>query len=66
MVEDILLENLRIVGLLLSATLIPLATLILGRKILKEKKSTGNFNNISLNKNKFKSYIQTDKLRKKN
>ncbi|MHA2338341.1 MAG: hypothetical protein ACXACX_13625 [Candidatus Hodarchaeales archaeon] len=48
MAEDILLENLRVIGYLLSATLIPLATLILGRKILKEKRGTGRYNNVRL------------------
>ncbi|MFX0175151.1 MAG: hypothetical protein ACFE85_02855 [Candidatus Hodarchaeota archaeon] len=48
MVEDILLENIRQLGYLLSAVLIPFATLILGRKVIKEKRSTGQYNYIRL------------------
>jgi len=48
MVEDIFLENLRQIGYLLSAVLIPFASLILGRKVLKEKRSTGQYNYIRL------------------
>ncbi|MFX0023051.1 MAG: hypothetical protein ACFE9S_12060 [Candidatus Hermodarchaeota archaeon] len=48
MAEDIIIENLRIIGYLLSATIIPFATLNLGRKVLKEKKETGRFNYIRL------------------
>lgn len=48
MAEDILIENLRIIGYLLSATIIPFASLIIGRKIIKEKKETGRYNYIRL------------------
>ncbi|MFW9785032.1 MAG: hypothetical protein ACFFFB_22310 [Candidatus Heimdallarchaeota archaeon] len=48
MVEDIIVETLREIGYLLSATFIPLATLIVGRKVLREKKSTGQYNIIRL------------------
>ncbi len=48
MVEDILLESLRQAGYLLSTILIPFATLIVGRKVLKEKKSTGRYNIVRL------------------
>jgi hypothetical protein len=48
MAEEILIENLRIIGYLLSATLIPFATLILGRKVFKEKRTTGRFNYVRL------------------
>lgn len=45
---DIILENIRFSGYILSATLIPLATAILGRKLFKEKSVTGAFNPIKL------------------
>lgn len=48
MAEDLLIENLRQIGYLLSAVLIPLATMILGRKIFKEKRVTGQYNYIRL------------------
>ncbi|MFX0029387.1 MAG: hypothetical protein ACFE8B_09270 [Candidatus Hermodarchaeota archaeon] len=48
MVEDIIVENLRVLGYFLSATLIPLATLILGRRIIKEKRTAGQYNNVRL------------------
>ncbi|MFX1357840.1 MAG: hypothetical protein ACFFA8_11245 [Promethearchaeota archaeon] len=48
MIENILVENLRELGYLLSAIVIPLATVILGRKMFKEKKIAGKFNNIRL------------------
>lgn len=48
MAEDLLIENLRLIGYLLSATLIPFATLNIGKKILKEKKESGKYNNIRL------------------
>ncbi len=48
MVEDILLESLRQIGYLLSAILIPIATLIVGRKVFKEKKLTEQYNIVRL------------------
>lgn len=48
MAEDILLTNLRFSGYILSAILIPMATIILGRKLFKEKSLTGAFNRIKL------------------
>jgi len=48
MVEDIIIENLRVIGYFLSATLIPFAALILGRRIIKEKKTTGQYNKVRL------------------
>lgn len=45
---DIILENIRFSGYILSATLIPLATAILGRKLFKEKSATGAFNPIKV------------------
>ncbi|MFX1277993.1 MAG: hypothetical protein ACFFA3_01155 [Promethearchaeota archaeon] len=48
MVEDIIVENLRVIGYFLSATLIPFATVILGRRIIKEKRTTGQHNNVRL------------------
>ncbi|MFX1497929.1 MAG: hypothetical protein ACFFBH_10405 [Promethearchaeota archaeon] len=44
MVEDMLLEGFRLTGYVLSAILIPLAAIIIGRKVLKEKKVTGKYN----------------------
>jgi len=48
MAEDILLTNLRFSGYILSAILIPMATIILGRKLYKEKSITGTFNHVKL------------------
>ncbi|MFX1419437.1 MAG: hypothetical protein ACFE9N_11000 [Promethearchaeota archaeon] len=48
MAEDILIEILRVIGYLLSATLIPIATLIVGRKIIKEKRVIGRYNYVRL------------------
>jgi hypothetical protein len=48
MAEDILLTNLRFSGYILSATIIPLATIILGRKLIKDKSMTGTFNRVKL------------------
>ena len=41
---DLWIENLQQWGFLLSAFMIPLATLILGRKVFKEKRESGKFN----------------------
>jgi len=48
MAEDIFLTNLRFSGYILSAILIPMAAIILGRKLYKEKSITGTFNRIKL------------------
>ncbi|MFX0031952.1 MAG: hypothetical protein ACFE8E_05750 [Candidatus Hodarchaeota archaeon] len=45
---DIILEGLRFTGYILSAILIPVATLIIGRKIIKEKRTTGRYNIVRL------------------
>ncbi|MBY9014203.1 MAG: hypothetical protein KGD68_00785 [Candidatus Lokiarchaeota archaeon] len=48
MAEDFFLSSLGIVANLSSAIFIPIATLILGRKLLKDKKETGKYNIIRL------------------
>ena len=48
MAEDILLTNLQFSGYFLSAIIIPLATIILGRKLFKEKAIKGSFNHVKL------------------
>jgi len=48
MAEELFLSSLGIVANLSSAIFIPLATLILGRKLLKDKKETGKYNIIRL------------------
>jgi len=44
MAEDLILSSLVIVSNLSSVIFIPMATLILGRKLLKDKKETGKYN----------------------
>jgi hypothetical protein len=46
MVEDLFLNGLQNIGSLLNVIVIPLATIIVGRKLLKEKKATGKLNDI--------------------
>ncbi len=46
MVEDLFLHGLQNIGSLLNVIVIPLATIIVGRKLLKEKKATGKLNDI--------------------
>ena len=42
--DDVLISNLGLIANLGSAIFIPLATLVLGRKLLKDKKATGQYN----------------------
>jgi len=46
MAEDFFLHGLQYIGSLLNVIIIPLATIIVGRKLLKEKKATGKLNDI--------------------
>jgi hypothetical protein len=46
MAEDFFLHGLEYIGSLLNVIVIPLATIIVGRKLLKEKKATGKLNDI--------------------
>lgn len=46
MAEDLFLHGLQNIGYLLNVIVIPLATIIVGRKLLKEKKATGKLNDI--------------------
>lgn len=46
MVEDIFIHNITQIGYLTNLIVIPFATIILGRKTLKEKREIGRFNNI--------------------
>lgn len=46
MAEDLFLHGLSNLGYLLNIIIIPLATIIVGRKLLKEKKATGELNEI--------------------
>ena len=46
MAEDLFLHGLENIGYLLNVIIIPLATIIVGRKLLKEKKTTGKLNDI--------------------
>ena len=46
MAEDLFLHGLQYIGSLLNVIIIPLATIIVGRKLLKEKKETGKLNEI--------------------
>ena len=46
MAEDFFLHGLQYIGSLMNVIIIPLATIIVGRKLLKEKKATGKLNDI--------------------
>jgi len=46
--DDVLINNLGLIANLGSAIFIPLATLVLGRKLLKDKKATGQYNMVRL------------------
>jgi len=46
--DDVLINNLGLIANLGSAIFIPLATLVLGRKLLKDKKTTGQYNMVRL------------------
>lgn len=46
MAEDLFVHGLQYIGSLLNIIVIPLATIIVGRKLLKEKKATGKLNDI--------------------
>ena len=46
MAEDLFLHGLENIGYLLNVIIIPLATVLVGRKLLKEKKATGKLNDI--------------------
>lgn len=46
MAEDLFLQGVQNIGYILSVIVIPLATIIIGRTLLKEKKSTGKLNDI--------------------
>ena len=46
MAEDFFLHGLQYIGSLLNVIIIPLATIIVGRKLLKEKRATGKLNDI--------------------
>ena len=46
MAEDLFLNGLQNIGYLLNVIIIPLATFMIGRKLLKEKKATGKLNDI--------------------
>ena len=46
MAEDLFLHGLQNIGYLLNVIIIPLATIIVGKKLLKEKKATGQLNDI--------------------
>ena len=46
MAEDLFLHGVQNIGYLLNVIVIPLATIIVGRKLLKEKKATGKLNDI--------------------
>ncbi|NVM46932.1 MAG: hypothetical protein HWN79_18655 [Candidatus Lokiarchaeota archaeon] len=46
MAEDLFLHGLQYIGSLMNVIIIPLATIIVGRKLLKEKKATGKLNDI--------------------
>ncbi|NVM18449.1 MAG: hypothetical protein HWN80_12095 [Candidatus Lokiarchaeota archaeon] len=46
MAEDLFVHGLQNIGYLLNVIVIPLATIIVGRKLLKEKKATGKLNDI--------------------
>ena len=46
--DDVLISNLSLIANFSSAIFIPLATLILGRKLLKDKKATGQYNMVRL------------------
>jgi len=47
-IDDVLLSNLGFIANVSSAIFIPLATLILGRKLLNDKKATGQYNMVRL------------------
>ncbi len=47
-IDDVLLSNLGFIANVSSAIFIPLATLVLGRKLLKDKKTTGQYNMVRL------------------
>ncbi|MFX0077160.1 MAG: hypothetical protein ACFE96_17070 [Candidatus Hermodarchaeota archaeon] len=46
MAEDLFLHGLQNIGSLLNVIIIPIATILIGRKLLKEKKATGKLNDI--------------------
>jgi len=46
MAEDLFLHGLQYIGSLMNVIIIPLATIIVGKKLLKEKKATGKLNDI--------------------
>jgi hypothetical protein len=46
--DDVLITNLGLIANFGSAIFIPLATLVLGRKLLKDKKATGRYNMVRL------------------
>ncbi|MHA1235446.1 MAG: hypothetical protein ACTSQL_10225, partial [Promethearchaeota archaeon] len=46
MAEDFFVQGLQNIGYLLNVIIIPLATIMVGRKLLKEKKETGKLNDI--------------------
>jgi hypothetical protein len=46
MAEDLFLHGIQNIGSLLNVIIIPLATILVGRKLLKEKKLTGKLNDI--------------------
>jgi len=46
MAEDILLNNISQIGYILNAIIIPIATILVGRKLIKEKRTSGRYNAI--------------------
>lgn len=46
MAEDILLNNISQIGYILNAIVIPIATILVGRKLIKEKRTSGRYNAI--------------------
>jgi len=46
--DDVLISNLGLIANISSAIFIPLATLVLGRKLYKDKKATGQYNMVRL------------------
>jgi len=46
MAEDLFLHGVQNIGYLMNVIAIPLATILIGRKLLKEKKATGKLNDI--------------------
>ncbi|MFX1316709.1 MAG: hypothetical protein ACFE9T_12665, partial [Promethearchaeota archaeon] len=48
MVNEIFLDNLGFISNILSAIFIPMSTIILGYKLVKERKSTGDYNIVRL------------------